>query len=177
MGRVEAELRSFITKEKYESLLEFFNSNAMLVSTDDQETHYFDAPADIRLQKNSQYSKIWLKKGNMHDDAREEITVNFNREDFGKLSMMFSEMGYETKIKWFRKRHKFEWKGFTVCLDSNRGYGYIFEIEKMTTIQGKGYALLEIQKLFDELDLTVTPRNIFDEKYREYVRNWKELAK
>jgi len=62
---VEVEVRSFISKEKYVELLEFFKHNAKLVKEDDQETFYFDCAKDLRIQKNNTYSKIWLKKGKM----------------------------------------------------------------------------------------------------------------
>ena len=42
MENIEVEIRSFISKEKYEELLEFFKQNAELVKEDFQETHYFD---------------------------------------------------------------------------------------------------------------------------------------
>ena len=72
---IEVEIRSFVTKEKYEELLEFFKKNTKFVKEDFQETHYFDCEQDLRIQKNNKGSKIWLKKGELHDDAREEIEI------------------------------------------------------------------------------------------------------
>ena len=65
---IEVEARSFITKEQYEKLLEFFKQNSKLLKEDYQETFYFNCEQDLRIQKNNFYSKVWLKKGKMHDN-------------------------------------------------------------------------------------------------------------
>jgi len=58
--------------------------------SDEQETHYFDCAEDIRIQKNKYFSKIWMKKGKLHDDAREEIEVQCKKDDFEKLQKIFN---------------------------------------------------------------------------------------
>jgi len=98
---IEVEIRSFISKEKYESLLDFFRQNADLIKEDYQETYYFDSEEDLRTQKNSEGSKIWLKKGKIHDDAREEIEVRFSGDDFEKVNDIFGSLGYGVEVKWF----------------------------------------------------------------------------
>jgi uncharacterized protein YjbK len=85
---IEVEIRSFISKEKYEELLDFFNKNAEFVKEDLQETHYFDCEQDLRIQKNNKGSKIWLKKGKIHDDAREEIEIFTQNESFDNLGKL-----------------------------------------------------------------------------------------
>ena len=85
MNNIEVEIRSFISKEQYEELLDFFKKVAKLIKEDYQETFYFDSDKDLRIQKNNLFSKIWFKKGEMHDDWREEVEVKFDRDDFEKL--------------------------------------------------------------------------------------------
>jgi hypothetical protein len=53
--------------------LKFFEKNGESLGVDHRETHYFDGKEDLRIQKNDGFSKIWLKKGRLHDEAREEI--------------------------------------------------------------------------------------------------------
>ncbi|MDD2388097.1 MAG: hypothetical protein PHP52_15090 [Bacteroidales bacterium] len=55
---IEAELRSFISEEKYNELLDFFKKEASLIKEDYQETFYFDCDEDLRIQKNNFFSKI-----------------------------------------------------------------------------------------------------------------------
>ena len=88
---VEVELRSFISEEQYHELLTFFNKEAQFLNQDYQETYYFDAKEDLRIQKNNFFSKIWMKKGKVHDEMREELEIKFPKEDFEKLEKLVSQ--------------------------------------------------------------------------------------
>ncbi len=125
MNNIEVEIRSFISPKKYQELLSFFRQEGKFVSEDGQETYYFDSQQDLRIQRNKAHSKIWLKKGKLHDEQREELEIKFKREDFEMLEKIFLTLGYNTSIKWLRKRHTFEWQGITVMLDYTKGYDYI----------------------------------------------------
>ena len=109
MNNIEVEARSFLSKEQYEKLLDFFRKNAKLIKEDYQETFYFDCEQDLRIQRNNFFSKIWMKKGEIHDNHREEIEIKFNREDFEKLENLFLSLDFNVQIKWFRKRIEFQW--------------------------------------------------------------------
>jgi len=73
MNNIGVEIRSFISPEKYQELLTFFHKEGVFLHEDNQETFYFDAKQDLRIQRSNTYSKIWLKKGKLHDEHREEI--------------------------------------------------------------------------------------------------------
>ena len=175
MKNVEVELRSFISEDKYNELLNYFNLNAKLLNKDYQETYYFDAKEDLRIQKNNFFSKIWMKKGKVHDETREEIEVKFSKDDFDKLEKLFLSVGLNVQIKWFRDRHEFDWNGIIVCVDYTKGYGYILELEMMSDENEKDKTLEIIRNKFDELGIIVTPRKEFDDKYNYYKENWKNL--
>jgi predicted adenylyl cyclase CyaB len=177
MKNIEVEIRSFISKEKYDELLEYFKKNSRLKKEDFQETHYLKSDQDIRIQKSDFKSKIWLKKGKIHDNAREEIEINFNKDDFSKIEELFKVLKYYTEIKWFRKRFEFDWKGLKVCLDYTKGYGYIIELEKITDEIGKEKDLLELKLRLKELNIPLTSKDEFNKKFEEYKRNWRELIK
>ena len=129
MNNIEVEIRSFISKEKYNELIEFFNKNAEFINEDYQETYYFDTKEDLRIQKNNYFSKIWMKKGKMHDEQREEIEIKFAKDDFEKLEKVFTSAGMNVNIKWYRTRHNFKWDDIIVSIDYTRGYGYIIELD------------------------------------------------
>lgn len=175
MNNIEVEVRSFIPKERYEELLEFFRSNAEFVKEDFQETHYFDCEQDLRIQKNNRGSKIWLKKGRIHDDAREEVEIFTEGGKFDELGKLFDSLGYGVEIKWLRKRNQFNWNGIKVCLDYTRGYGYIIELEKICSEDEKESALEELKKKLDELNISLTPREEFEKAYENYKNNWRSL--
>ncbi len=177
MKNIEVEVRSFVSKEQYDKLLEFFRENAKSIKEDDQETHYFDNKEDLRIQRNNFFSKIWFKKGEIHDDWREEIEIKFDKNEFGNLEKLFSALGLNTTIKWFRKRHEFEWDGIKVCLDFTRGYGYILELEKLCSKKEKEKVLKTLKQKFKELNVPITPREEFERKFQHYKKNWETLTK
>jgi len=173
--QIEVEVRSFISEGKYEELINFFSKNGKRISTDNQTTFYFDAKTDLRIQKNDFFSKIWLKKGKIHDDAREEIEIKFRKEDFENLERLFLTLGYNVAIKWFRKRHTFAWQGVNVMVDFTKGYGYIIELEKKASEKEKDKTLEMLKQKMSLLKIPITPKKEFDEKYEYYKKNWKSL--
>lgn len=177
MKNIEVEVRSFITKGQYEKLLDFFKQNAKFLKEDYQETFYFDSDQDLRIQKNDFFSKIWMKKGKIHDDYREEIEIKFAKDDFEKLENLFLSLGFNVQIKWFRKRFEFDWGGVTVCLDFTKGYGYIIELEKMASEADKEKEYDNLKKKLESLDIKITPKEEFNKKFADYKENWKTLVK
>ena len=176
MNNIEVEIRSFISKEKYNELIEFFKKNAEFINEDYQETYYFDTKEDLRIQKNNYFSKIWMKKGKMHDEQREEIEIKFEKEDFEKLEKMFKSIGINVNIKWFRTRHNYKWDDIVVSIDYTRGYGYIIELEKMSTEEDKTKVLEELKKHFEMLKIPLTSKEEFDNQFKNYKENWKTLT-
>ena len=158
MKNIEVEIRSFISPQKYQELLVFFHKEGKLVSEDDQETFYFDAEQDLRIQRNNTHSKIWLKKGKLHDEHREEIEIKFEKDNFELLEKLFLTLGYNTQIKWFRKRYTFEWEGIMVMLDYTKGYGYIIEFEKMSCEGEKEKSLHLLKEKFRSLHLPLASK-------------------
>ena len=170
------EVRSFISEKAYHKLLAFFTEQAQLVKHDEQESHYYDCPQDLRIQQNQFYAKIWLKKGILHDPAREEIEVQVPKEDFPKLQQLFAAMGYNVNIKWFRTRDQFQWDDITVTVDYTKGYGHILELEKMASPQTKEETLHHLREKLAELQIPETPKLIFDQKFQWYKENWQSVV-
>lgn len=173
---IEVEIRSFISKEKYEELLKYFNINAKFINEEYQETYYFDSEQDLRIQKSNNYSKVWLKKGKLHDDHREEIEIKVPKDDFEKLNNLFLALNYNVNIKWFRTRHTFNWQDISVMIDYTRGYGYIIELEKMSNEEDKEKDLEILKEKFKLLNIPLTPKEEFNNKYNYYKDNWKNLV-
>ena len=174
-NNIEVEIRSFISPEKYQELLSFFHQAGKFIGEDYQETYYLDAGQDLRIQRNNTYAKIWLKKGKLHDEHREEIEIKFDKENFEMLEKLFLTLGYNPNIKWFRTRHTFEWQGITIMLDYTKGYGYIIELEKMSTEEEKEKSLRLLKEKLQSLDILLTSKEEFDTKYKYYKENWQEL--
>ncbi len=173
---IECELRALITEAQFNDLLERLKREAMYAGEDHQETYYFSGPHDLRIQRNNFYAKIWLKKGALHDEAREEIEVRCPREEFENLANLFSVLGYEVEIKWFRTRHAFKvMKDISVMLDHTEGYGYIFEVEQICFPEQREHVLALLRETLDQMGISPTPKEEFDKKYAFYKKHWREL--
>ena len=172
----EVEVRSFISEDKYNKLIEFMQKNAKLIKKDNQVTYYFSGEQDLRIQKNDFFSKIWLKEGKIHDSHRKEIEVKFEKDQFEALEKLFLSLGYTIDIKWFRKRHLFDWNGINAAIDFTKGYGYIIELEKMSDEKNKEEIYEFLKNKLEELDVELTPKEEFDNKFKHYKENWRKLT-
>jgi predicted adenylyl cyclase CyaB len=172
---IEVEARSLISEEQYDELIIFMKKNAELLKEDNQITYYFEGEQDLRIQKNDFFSKIWFKKGKIHDPHREEIEIKFEKQRFEELEKLFLALGYNVDIKWFRKRNSFSWNSITVSLDYTKGYGYIIELEKITTEQDKEEVYKFLKNKLAELNIDITPKEEFDKKFQYYKKNWRKL--
>ena len=172
----EVEIRSFIDGDAYGTLLDFFMKNSDFLGREHQETFYFDCEDDLRIQKNDRFAKLWLKKGEIHDDAREEIEVKAPIDQFEEMERLLDALGHNVEIKWFRDRHRFSWNGIKVCIDNTVGYGRIIELEMMASEDSKEEALEHLKERMEELDIPITPKSVFRERFLHYKENWEELT-
>jgi predicted adenylyl cyclase CyaB len=175
--KIEVEVRSFISEQKYNELINFFKSLNLPFTEDFQDTYYFDKRGDLRIYKTKNHSLVLFKKGKLHDFAREEIEVKFKREDFENLEKLFTAIGFGVKIKWLRKRIEFKWQEINVCLDNTKGYGHIIELEIMSNEENKDQNLEILKQKLQELNISLTPRGEFDKKYDYYLKNWQTIIK
>jgi len=113
----------------------------------------------------------------LHDDAREEIEVHFQKEDFAKVEKIFSSIGLNAKIKWYRTRNTFLWEGVSIMLDDTKGYGYILELEKMSTEEKKEQDLAMLKEKLQQLHIPLASKEEFNEKFKHYEQNWEALTK
>lgn len=176
MENIEVEIRSFLTPERFAVLIERLKLEGEYLGEDEQVTYYFDCEQDLRIQQNSTCSKIWLKKGRLHDEHREEIEVKMDREHFGTLERLFCALGHGIEVKWYRTRHTFKWNDTTVTLDNTKGYGHIIELERMSSESEKDRVLNELKMHLHELGVTLTPRHEFQHRYEYYKEHWQKLT-
>ncbi|EKE19255.1 MAG: hypothetical protein ACD_9C00071G0002 [uncultured bacterium] len=174
---IETEIRSLIDKDQYRKLLKFFKKEGKFLGEENQISYYFSGPEDLRIQKSDKSAKIWLKKGKMHDDSREEIEVKLELKEFKNAEKLFEALGYEIKIQWFRKRNTFLWKGVSVMLDDTKGYGHIIELEKMCKEEQKEKTINALRTKMNQLKIEETKKEEFEKKFEYYKNNWKKLVK
>lgn len=171
---IEVEKRSFITKEKYDEIVMKLKDRMTQIN---QVTYYFKGEKDFRLMHTKNYSKLWLKGGIIHDEAREEIEVFLDEKETDKTFKLLNSLGYETEIIWYRSRNECEYKGIKVAADYTVGYGYIIEVEKLIEDdQDVEAAKDKLDEILNEFNIEVSEKIEFKEKYEDYKINWKKYT-
>ncbi len=98
--------------------------------------------------------------------------------DSKKTKNLFEFLGFKKEILWLRKRIEFLWKdGVKVCLDDTQGYGYIIELEKMTTVEKSQETHQMLVREMEKLGIEITPKEEFQKKFEYYKKNWEKLIK
>ena len=178
MKNIEVEVRSFITKKQYKSLLQKLREGAKFIGSINEETVYFSGPSkDLRLRRDDKNAFIILKEGRVHDDSREEIEIKFDRAEFKNIEELFKRLGYRDAIRWFRKRRIYKWDGVKLFLDDTKGYGMIIELEKFGKREQEKKVHKELENKLKFLGIKITPKQEFNRKFEYYKKNWRKILK
>ena len=177
MEDIEVELRSFITKQQYQRLIDKLEREAKFIGSIKEETLYLSGKEDLRLRRDNKNTYIILKGGKIHDKWRKEWKVKCSLEDFEKIKEIFRRLGCKIKIKWLRKRRIYKLKDVKIFLDNTEGYGYIIELERMTNTEDKSTIQQRLRKIMKSLGVKITPRKEFDIRFQDYRKNWRKILK
>jgi predicted adenylyl cyclase CyaB len=178
MKNIEIETRSFVTKGEYKRLVKKFGKETKFLDSIKEETVYFKvARGDLRLRKNEKQAYIIFKEGKIHDAFRKELEIKCNKNDFKKIKELFEKFGFREQIRWFRERRIYQWGDAKLFLDNTKGYGFIIELEKIGNLKEKEKIHKELENKLKSLGIKITPKNIFDEKFEYYKKNWRKILK
>jgi predicted adenylyl cyclase CyaB len=175
INNIEVEARSFIDKSEFRRLKNFFDKNGKLTGEINDQTVYFSGPKDLRIRRDESHAYLILKEGKIHDDHREEIEINFGREDFGRLEQLLLVLSFKVEIRWQRRRRIYRWRSVKVFLDDTRGYGQIIELEEMASQKNKVKIHKQLVGMLESLGIKITPKEEFNQKFEFYKRNWRNL--
>ena len=180
MGRhkrkdIEVEARSFIFPKEFKRLAEFFNRKAKFEKEITDETVYFSGPKDLRIRRDAKNAYLILKEGKIHDKYRREREIVLKRADFGKLEDFLKALGFKVEIRWQRERRIYYWQGVKVFLDDTKGYGRIIELEKISRVEDKEKVYAGLVEMLKFLNVKITPKAEFDQKFEDYKKNWRKL--
>jgi adenylate cyclase class IV len=91
------------------------------------------------------------------------------------LDALLEEAGFVYQAKWSRDREEYLYKGATVCIDRNAGYGYLAEFEKMTDEENAvGAVRAEIETLMAELGAEELSQARLERMFAHYNEHWPE---
>ena len=174
----EVEVRSFIDDLTYGKLIEYFDVNSKFIGEEEQINYYFNCKEDLRLRIiNNNKAKLVYKSGKIHDNYRDEIEVNIDYNNVSNILFILKKLNINTEIKWERYRRIYKWNDIKVCIDDNKGYGNIIELEKLVKgNEDKVYK--ELYKKLKSLNIQkITTKQEFNKKFEYYKNNWKKLLK
>jgi predicted adenylyl cyclase CyaB len=171
---IEVELKCFIDEKTYDRLKDHFKAHAELLENTRQITHYLEGDVDTRVQISTEGGKVCQKLGKIHDHARSEIDVLMSQDDANSMLQIFQNMGYGIKISWFRHRLLFGQEEITMALDDTVGYGKILEVEILCEEGQTAAAEERLRNFLVNLSISLTPREVFEKAFSEYLATWKE---
>lgn len=104
----------------------------------------------------------------MEFEERVEMTLE-------QLDRLLVEAGFRYQAKWSREREEYAFKGATVCLDKNAGYGYLAEFEKVVGSEAElAGARSEIDALMRECGVEELPQDRLERMFAHYNAHWPE---
>jgi adenylate cyclase class IV len=90
-----------------------------------------------------------------------------------ELDVLLLGAGFFYQAKWSRAREEYAYKGASVCLDKNAGYGYLAEFEKIVLNEEEADAVrAEIDALMTELDVVELEQDRLARMFSFYNANW-----
>jgi predicted adenylyl cyclase CyaB len=93
-----------------------------------------------------------------------------------QLDRILLDAGFRYQAKWSREREEYAFKGTTVCLDRNAGYGWLAEFEKVVDSEEKVEpARAEIAELMAECGVEELPQERLERMFSHYNEHWPEF--
>lgn len=92
-----------------------------------------------------------------------------------ELDELLLKAGFTYQAKWSREREEYAYKGASVCLDKNAGYGYLAEVEKIVDDEALADAVrAEIDTIMAELEIVELDQERLARMFAHYNANWPE---
>ena len=168
---IELEFRARFSREKYEEVKNFLETNAKSLGEDDKDCAYFVLPD--RLLKvvhnvSQKDAKVSLKLNRLGEGAAfQEMEFHFAESDFELAKKMFKSLGLEAKyLEESQKRVNYLYKGCEIALKIGKTWGHHLEIEKMIeNVSEQEAAEREIRAVADELGVVL----MTEEEVKKFV--------
>lgn len=101
-----------------------------------------------------------------------EEPVNVSLDELDEILL---DAGFSYQAKWSRERQEYAYKGASVCLDKNAGYGYLAEFEKIVPEEDMADEVRsELDTLMEELGVMELDQDRLARMFAYYNANWPE---
>jgi adenylate cyclase class IV len=123
---------------------------------------------------------LLVLKASMGDDTSANGVSRIEFEE--KASVSLNELdkillgaGFSYQAKWSRERQEYAFKGATVCLDHNAGYGWLAEFEKVVGNEDElASADASLRALMAECGVQELPQERLERMFAFYNAHWPE---
>jgi len=157
--QIEIEFRALLTKDKYDNLKDFLNTNSKNLGEDNKDVYFFILPDKLvkivnNISKKSAKLVIKLNKIGKSDDF-EETEVSIRTEDVNNAVEILTLLNFTDNIMHFyQKRHNYLYKGVEIALKYSDIWGYHAELEIVIDDKSKkSKAESKIKKIANELNI------------------------
>ena len=118
--------------------------------------------------------KASFEEGPSHNTvSRLEFETAIPGMSIEELDRLLLDAGFSYQAKWSREREEYSYKGATVCLDKNAGYGYLAEFEKVLDDEkGIPAAKRELLELMRQLGAEELPQERLERMFSFYNAHW-----
>ncbi len=107
--------------------------------------------------------------------ARLEFESEIAGMDLDQLDKIILDSGFQYQAKWSRERTEYSYKGATVSIDKNAGYGYLSEFEMIAQDPAQTEQLKSlIREMMDELGVKELPQDRLARMFDFYNKNWQD---
>ena len=170
----EIEIKSLLTKEKYEELKRILPEKFKQVNKDSITTVRFK-PKDIRVRYSDKIKELIFKDGDATTISRKEMSINLGSlEDCQNMILMLKELGFSDDPSWIKHKEEFvlEFKGYeyTLSLQHIENFAYILEAEIITSEENPEH-IPNLKEILTSLGCSPINAEEFKEKIEEYIRN------
>ncbi len=91
------------------------------------------------------------------------------------LDALILGSGFLYQAKWSREREEYAYRGITICLDRNAGYGWLAEFEKMVDRESEAPAArAELRACMAELGAEELSQDRLERMFAFYNSHWQE---
>lgn len=167
------EKRTFINKDKYNELVNYFKSNSTLEKNFNQIIYKYKSDLDFRLIFDSNNAYLRLRGVVNHND---DIVIDIKKEQIKDLTVVLRNLGMYEETKWYRHRAIYKLNDYTITLDETYQYGYIISISKpISDIEQLDSTHQELENLFNKFHIKITTKEEFNDRYKYYKLHWVDV--
>jgi len=169
MAKVEVEHRGYLTKEEFSLLNKFFKQNGKFLGKKDRFSVIFSpfrgketfelskkSPIDLKVRITNKKAELVLKYGKWSgNDARKEFLFPIDPKKFEEMIEFLFILGFYYGVLQATKTYLYLYKGIELALVEAPGWGYYFEAEISTNLNGVKKANKKIGIECEKLGLDV----------------------